>query len=101
VLANPLIRSVIQSLVAQARRSPDLVAVLDGRFQTPRRQAPDDLLVSEQLLTTVRRTHHIPTKDSRLIHQMKTETFMDNRDYPSNDSVNLLRLSSIDRTGLR
>ena len=83
MLANPLIRSVIQSLVAQARRSPDLAAVLTERLPNPRRQAPDDLLVSEQLLTTVRRTHHIPTKDSRLIHQMKTETFMANRDYPS------------------
>jgi hypothetical protein len=47
-LANPLIRSVIQSLVAQACRSPDLVAVLDERFQT-RDARPDDLLVSEQL----------------------------------------------------
>jgi hypothetical protein len=48
-LANPLIRSVIQSLVAQACRSPDLAAVLDERLPNPRRQAPDDLLVSEQL----------------------------------------------------
>jgi hypothetical protein len=39
VLANPMIRSVIQSFVAQARRSPDLAAVFTERFQTPRRQA--------------------------------------------------------------
>ena len=39
VLANPMIRSIIQSLVAQARRSPDLAAAFTERFQTPRRQA--------------------------------------------------------------
>jgi AcrR family transcriptional regulator len=39
VLANPLIRSVIQSLIAEARRSPDLAAVLTERFINPRREA--------------------------------------------------------------
>jgi AcrR family transcriptional regulator len=39
VLANPLIRSVVQSLVVEARRSPDLAAVLTERFINPRREA--------------------------------------------------------------
>jgi hypothetical protein len=38
-LANPLIRSVIQSLVAQGRRSPDLAAVFTERLSNPKRQA--------------------------------------------------------------
>jgi AcrR family transcriptional regulator len=44
VLANPLVRSVIQSLVAEARRSPDLAAVLTERFRNPRREAGDKML---------------------------------------------------------
>jgi AcrR family transcriptional regulator len=39
VLANPLIRSVVQSLMVEARRSPDLAAVLAERFINPRREA--------------------------------------------------------------
>jgi len=44
VLANPLIRSVVQSLVAEARRSPDLAAVLTERFVNPRRDAGAKML---------------------------------------------------------
>jgi AcrR family transcriptional regulator len=44
VLANPLIRSVVQSLVAEARRSPDLAAVLTERFVSPRREAGAKML---------------------------------------------------------
>ena len=44
LLANPLIRGVIQSLVAQARLSPDLADVLTERFRNPRRQAGDGML---------------------------------------------------------
>ena len=44
VLANPLIRSVIQSLIAEARRSPDLAAVLTERFINPRREAGAQML---------------------------------------------------------
>src|SRR5262249_43813584 len=39
VLANPLIPSVIQSLLAEARQSPDLGTVLTERFIRPRREA--------------------------------------------------------------
>jgi hypothetical protein len=39
VLANPLILSVVQSLVVEARRLPDLAAVLTERFINPRRDA--------------------------------------------------------------
>jgi AcrR family transcriptional regulator len=38
-LANPLVRSVIPMLVAEARRSPDLATVLTERFVKPRRDA--------------------------------------------------------------
>lgn len=44
VLANPLVRSVIQSLVTEARRSPDLGAVLTERFINPRREAGAQML---------------------------------------------------------
>ena len=44
VLANPLVRSVIQSLVTEARRSPDLAAVLTERFINPRREAGAQML---------------------------------------------------------
>ena len=44
VLANPLVRSVIQSLVTEARRSPDLAAVLAERFINPRREAGAQML---------------------------------------------------------
>jgi AcrR family transcriptional regulator len=44
VLANPLIRSVIPSLVAEARRSPDLAAVLTERFVNPRRETGAQML---------------------------------------------------------
>jgi AcrR family transcriptional regulator len=44
VLANPLIRSVVQSLVAEAHRSPDLAAVLTERFINPRREAGAKML---------------------------------------------------------
>lgn len=44
VLANPLVRGVIQSLVARARLSPDLDAVLTERFRDPRRAAGDKML---------------------------------------------------------
>ena len=39
VLVNPMIRSVVQSLVVEARRTPDLAAVVANRFITPRREA--------------------------------------------------------------
>ena len=39
VLANPLVRNVIRSLIAEAHRSPELAAVLTERFSTPRRRA--------------------------------------------------------------
>jgi hypothetical protein len=38
VLSNPLVRRVIQSLVAETRHSPELAAVLTERFTNPRRQ---------------------------------------------------------------
>ena len=44
MLANPLVRGVIQSLVAEARRSPDLAAVLTERFSNPRREAGERML---------------------------------------------------------
>jgi hypothetical protein len=44
VLANPLVRSVIQSLLTEARRSPDLAAELTERFINPRRQAGAQML---------------------------------------------------------
>lgn len=44
VLANPLVRSVIQSLVAEARRTPDLAAILTERFVDPRREAGAQML---------------------------------------------------------
>jgi AcrR family transcriptional regulator len=44
VLANHLSRSVIQSLVAEARRTPDLAAVLSERFVKPRREAGATML---------------------------------------------------------
>jgi AcrR family transcriptional regulator len=44
VLANPLIASVIQSLLAEARRSPNLAAVLTERFINPRREAGAQML---------------------------------------------------------
>ena len=44
MLANPLVRSVIQSLVTEARRSPDLAAVLTERFINPRREAGAQML---------------------------------------------------------
>jgi len=44
VLANPLVRSVVQSLVTEARRSPDLGAVLTERFINPRREAGAQML---------------------------------------------------------
>jgi AcrR family transcriptional regulator len=44
VLANPLIPSVIQSLLAEARRSSDLAAVLTERFIKPRREAGAQML---------------------------------------------------------
>jgi AcrR family transcriptional regulator len=44
VLANPLVRSVIQSLLTEARRSPDLAAVLTERFINPRREAGAQML---------------------------------------------------------
>lgn len=44
VLSNPLVRRVIQSLIAQARHSPDLASVLTERFVNPRRQLGDQML---------------------------------------------------------
>lgn len=44
MLANPLVRSVIQSLLTEARRSPDLAAVLTERFFNPRREADARML---------------------------------------------------------
>src|SRR5258705_10134298 len=44
VLANPLVRSVIQSLVAEARRTPNLAAILTERFVNPRREAGAQML---------------------------------------------------------
>jgi AcrR family transcriptional regulator len=44
VLSNPLVRRVIQSLVAEARHSPELAAVLAERFINPRRQAGVQML---------------------------------------------------------
>jgi AcrR family transcriptional regulator len=44
VLTNPLIPSVIRSLLAEARRSPDLAAVLTERFIRPRREAGAQML---------------------------------------------------------
>jgi hypothetical protein len=44
VLANPLISGVIRSLLAEARRSPDLAAVLTERFIKPRRKAGAQML---------------------------------------------------------
>jgi AcrR family transcriptional regulator len=44
VLANPLIPSVIQSLLAEARRSSDLATVLTERFIRPRREAGAQML---------------------------------------------------------
>jgi AcrR family transcriptional regulator len=44
VLTNPLVRSVIQSLLTEARRSPDLAAVLTERFINPRREAGAQML---------------------------------------------------------
>jgi AcrR family transcriptional regulator len=44
VLANPLVPSVIQSLLAEARRSPDLAAVLTERFIKPRRETGAQML---------------------------------------------------------
>jgi hypothetical protein len=39
VLANPLVRRVIQSLIAEAPHSPELATVLTERFIKPRRLA--------------------------------------------------------------
>lgn len=44
VLAKPLVRQIIQTLVAEARHSPELAAVLNERFIKPRRQAGDQML---------------------------------------------------------
>ena len=44
VLSNPLVRRVIQSLVAEARHSPELAAVLTERFIHPRRRAGVQML---------------------------------------------------------
>jgi AcrR family transcriptional regulator len=44
VLSNPLVRNVIQSLVAEARYSPELATVLTKCFINPRRQAGDQML---------------------------------------------------------
>jgi hypothetical protein len=44
VLSNPLIRRVIQSLVAEARHSPELAAVRNLRFTNPRRHAGDQMM---------------------------------------------------------
>jgi AcrR family transcriptional regulator len=44
VLSNPSVRRVIQSLVAEARHSPELAAVLTDRFINPRRLAGDQML---------------------------------------------------------
>jgi len=44
VLSNPLVRRVIQSLIAEARHSPELAAVLTERFINPRRQAGEQML---------------------------------------------------------
>jgi AcrR family transcriptional regulator len=44
VLSNPSVRRVIQSLVSEARQSPELAAVLTQRFINPRRQAGDQML---------------------------------------------------------
>jgi AcrR family transcriptional regulator len=44
VLSKSFVRRVIQSLVAEARHSPELAAVLTERFINPRRQAGDQML---------------------------------------------------------
>jgi hypothetical protein len=44
VLSDPLVRRVIQSLVTEARHSPELAAVLNEHFINPRRQAGDQML---------------------------------------------------------
>ena len=41
---TPLVRSVIQSLLTEARRSPDLAAELTERFINPRREAGAQML---------------------------------------------------------
>ena len=44
VLANPVVRRVIQSLIAEAHHSPELATVLTERFIKPRRRAGDRML---------------------------------------------------------
>lgn len=44
VLANPLIRRVIGSLIAESQHSPELATVLTERFSKPRRQAGEKML---------------------------------------------------------
>ena len=65
VLAKPLIRRVIQSLVAQARLSPELATVLAERFVNPRRQAGN-----EMLLRAVKRGELSPDCDLELAQDL-------------------------------
>jgi AcrR family transcriptional regulator len=65
VLVNPMIRSVVQSLVVEAPRTPDLAAVVANRFITPRREAG-----AEMLLRARRRGEIGPKADLQLAQDL-------------------------------